>query len=134
MDHDHTGVQFLRQIEFVLCALAVAGIGVGLAQVTAQGGALRFERGEGGRLGRVETPDGTTLVYQYDAEGRLVGERNLSDGSGNRYGYDQGTLVAAVAIGGQGQSISYGADGAVTVSAPAGMLVVDRRATWCSLW
>ena len=84
--------------------------------ITAENGqALRFVRGEGGQVSRVVAPDGTTLIYQYDAEGRLTGMRNLSDGSGSRYAYEQGRLVAAVAVGGQGQSISYGADGTVTV-------------------
>ncbi|KPJ75957.1 MAG: hypothetical protein AMJ54_13385, partial [Deltaproteobacteria bacterium SG8_13] len=81
------------------------------------GEALRFVRTADGQVSRVVAPDGTTLLYQYDAEGRLAAIRNLSDGSGSRYAYDQGLLVAAVAVGGQGQSISYAADGTVTVDA-----------------
>ncbi|MFH1842062.1 MAG: Ig-like domain-containing protein, partial [bacterium] len=84
--------------------------------ITAENGeALRFVRAADGQVSRVVAPDGTALLYQYDTEGRLVGMRNLSDGSGSRYAYDQGLLVAAVAVGGQGQSISYAADGTVTV-------------------
>ncbi|MDH4177677.1 MAG: putative Ig domain-containing protein, partial [Thermoleophilia bacterium] len=78
------------------------------------GEALRFVGGEDG-VTRVVAPDGTTLVYQYDGDGRLAAVRNLSDGSGSRFAYEDGRLAARVVVGGQGESIAYAADGSVTV-------------------
>ena len=74
-------------------------------------------RARGGRIVRATAPDGRTLVYSYDSAGRLAGVRQLQDGSGARYGYDaENRLTIAAEIGGAGQAISYGADGAATVT------------------
>ena len=83
--------------------------------ITADSGAtLQFVRDASHRIVRVVAPDGTSLVYQYDAKGLLSAMRNLSTGDGYRYAYDaQGRLSAMVRIGGEGQAIDYAAGGAV---------------------
>ena len=84
----------------------------------ANGEALQFAQDVAGRLARVTGPDGATVVYQYDPAGRLAGVRDLADGTGSRYAYDEdGRLAAAVAIGGVGESIEYGTGGTVSVEA-----------------
>ncbi len=82
--------------------------------IALSGETLRFLRNGDGAVERVVAPDNSTIVYGYDANGRLVSVRHLSDGSGERYGYADGRLVTAVEVGGAGTAIEYGGDGTVT--------------------
>ena len=84
--------------------------------ITADSGAtLQFVRDANNRISRVVAPDGSTLVYQYDAKGLLSAMRNLSTGEGYRYAYDvQGRLSAMVRVGEAGRAIDYAADGSVS--------------------
>jgi YD repeat-containing protein len=58
--------------------------------ITASNGdTLTFVKGAQGRLSTVIAPDGTRVIYGYDAAGNLVSARNLTLGQSSRYGYAQ---------------------------------------------
>src|SRR3546814_3570756 len=58
---------------------------VGDGGVTALGGAsLQFVRDAAGRITRVSAADGTSIVYEYDADGRMSDTSNLATGEGER--------------------------------------------------
>src|SRR5690606_38053258 len=86
---------------------------VGDSGVTALGGeALRFVRDAQARVSRITAPDGTTLIYEYGADGLLSAVRDLATGDGARYGYSDGLLTLDIPSQGAGKWIAYGADGA----------------------
>ena len=104
-------VQGIKQID----TPAGAKLFVSENGITADSGAtLQFIRDAAGRISRVFAPDGSTLIYQYDALGQLTVMRNLSTGEGFRYAYEGGRLVTMVAIGEPGVAIDYAADGTVS--------------------
>jgi YD repeat-containing protein len=77
----------------------------------ADGSGVRFIRDTSGHITRAQAPDGTTITYTYDPSGQLIAARNLVTGAGARYAYLDGKLIAGVAVGGAGQSITYGSSG-----------------------
>ncbi len=87
------------------------------AVTASSGAALQFIRDAQGRITRAVAPNGTTIVYVYDAQGHLGTVRNVSTGSGYRYTYEDARLIGSVRIGGSGESIVYNADGSVTAQA-----------------
>src|SRR5690606_12244212 len=88
---------------------------VGDGGVTALGGqALRFVRDAQGRVSRITAPDGTTLIYEYGADGLLSAVRDLATGDGARYGYSDGLLTLEIPSQGAGKWIAYGEGDAVT--------------------
>ncbi|MBS0640237.1 MAG: putative Ig domain-containing protein, partial [Proteobacteria bacterium] len=116
----------VTQIDTVGGSLFVSDSGI----TAANGEALQFLRDSAGRISRVQMPDGTSLVYTYGADGRLTGERNLTTGAGYRYAYGDGRLIAAVAAGGAGVTITYtGANAVVSpVTADLGGIVIFNGA------
>ena len=59
--------------------------------VSSTGQAITFVHDAAGRLTTVIAPDGTELIYGYDANGNLISARNISLGQSDRYGYSQKT-------------------------------------------
>ncbi len=76
------------------------------------GGGVEFIRDAQGRITTIEAPDGTRVVYTYDAQGNLVSAHNTVSGQSSRYGYaedDPHLLTLATApVAGSGDAISYG--------------------------
>ena len=81
-----------------LCHQHVAGRGSGDARghalqinddavIALNGTRLSFPRDTSGRLIEAVAPDGTQVLYAYDAAGDLVSARNLALGRSSRYGY-----------------------------------------------
>ncbi|MBY0457043.1 MAG: putative Ig domain-containing protein, partial [Gemmataceae bacterium] len=71
---------------------------------------IRFTTDEAGRLASVTAPDGTQVVYAYDALGNLTAARNLTFGLSARYGYaplDAHLLTTAFSPLG-GTAVTYG--------------------------
>src|SRR5206468_12408771 len=65
--------------------------------------AIQFTSDRAGRLSRATTPDGSAFDYSYDANGNLVGVRNLSAGTSERYGYgDPAQHLLTLAAGATG--------------------------------
>ena len=86
--------------------------------MTALGGAsLRFVRDAAGRATQVTAPDGTAIVYGYDAGGNLASVRDLATGAGIRYGYVDGRLALEIPSSGEGRRIDYRADGTIGFAA-----------------
>lgn len=56
-------------------------------------------------LTRITAPDGTSIVYDYDEAGNLVGARNLALGDSVRYGYGESGLN--LIAGDTGEAVSY---------------------------
>ncbi len=75
------------------------------------GDAVRFIRDAAGRISTIEAPDGTRIVYTYDAAGNLVSAHNAATGLSSRYGYamnDPHLLTLATApVAGSGAAINY---------------------------
>src|SRR3546814_17939981 len=69
-----------------------------------------------GRITRVSAADGTSIVYEYDADGRMSATRNLATGEGERYGYSAEGLSIFVPSAGEGGRIERASDGTVGVS------------------
>jgi YD repeat-containing protein len=67
--------------------LTFSGSGI----VSSTGQALTFVHDAQGRLTKVIAPDGTQVLYSYDAGGNLISARNLTLGQSDRYGYSQTT-------------------------------------------
>ena len=58
--------------------------------ITASNGdTLTFVHDQEGRLTQVIAPDGTRVIYSYDANGNLVGVLNVATGQVDNYGYSQ---------------------------------------------
>jgi YD repeat-containing protein len=76
------------------------------------GEAIRFIRNAAGRISTIEAPDGTRVVYAYDALGNLVSAHNTVSGQRSHYGYaaDDPHLLtlATAAAAGSGAAITYG--------------------------
>jgi RHS repeat-associated protein len=76
------------------------------------GEAIRFIRDAAGRITTVERPDGTRVVYAYDAQGNLVSAHNTITGQSSRYGYaadDPHLLTLATApAASSGAAVTYG--------------------------
>ncbi|HEY6817505.1 MAG TPA: putative Ig domain-containing protein [Croceibacterium sp.] len=87
---------------------------IGDGGITALGGeALRFVRDAQGRVSRLTAPDGTSIVYEYGANGLLSAVRDLATGDGARYGYANALLTLELPSQGAGRWIAYDADGSV---------------------
>ncbi len=76
------------------------------------GVAVQFIRDAMGRITTVEAPDGTRVVYTYDAQGNLASAHNTLTGQSSRYGYsasDPHLLTDASApASGSGAAVTYG--------------------------
>ena len=59
--------------------------GSGITSSTGVG--VSFIRDAAGRIISIEGPDGTRVVYSYDAQGNLVSAHNTVSGLNSRYGY-----------------------------------------------
>ena len=87
---------------------------IGDGGVTGLGGqSLRFLRDAQGRVNLVSGSDGSSTVYDYDADGNLTAVRDLATGAGTRYGYSDGLLSIEIPSDGEGRRIVYTADGSV---------------------
>ncbi len=117
---DGTGYVINPAIGITKIETATGNLIVSSSGITAPDGtSLRFVLNSAGDIARAQTPDGTTIVYTYDTDGRLISARNIVTSADELYAYDsQGRLIAAVAGGGSGQSIGYhtASNGAVTVT------------------
>ncbi|MGA2068563.1 MAG: CARDB domain-containing protein, partial [Thermoguttaceae bacterium] len=82
--------------------------------IGAEGDRLTFVHDAGGRLTTVTAPDGTEVLYDYDAAGNLVSARNVAMGQSSRYGYSASQphlLELAVSpLAGQSVAIQYTPD------------------------
>src|SRR6185437_9026831 len=77
---------------------------------SATGESIRFARDAQGRIVSAQAPDGTRLVYAYNATGDLVSAHVPASGQGSRYGYTatephQLTLITG---NGTGSAVRYG--------------------------
>lgn len=71
---------------------------------------MRFVKDDAGRLTQITAPDGSLVVYSYDALGNLVSARNLASGQASRYGYSSNLLTLATGTPGTaGEAITYSA-------------------------
>ncbi len=78
---------------------------------SSSGGFLQIVRDSFGRPTKIIAPDGTQLVYTYDAQGNLINARNLALGRSSRYGYDRDDehlLTLAIPAGQAGDLIQHG--------------------------
>ncbi len=82
------------------------------------GAAVTFIRDAQGRITTIQAPDGTRLVYAYDAAGNLVSAHNTGTGQSDRYGYAAGDphllTLATAPEAGTGSAVSYGSPVQVT--------------------
>ena len=107
------GLRGITEIDTAQGRLVVGDSGI----TGPDGSSLQLVLDSTGRISRAQTPDGMAVVYTYDDAGRMIAARNIVTGVGERYGYDsQGRLIAAVAVGGSGESLTYGPGG--VTSAP----------------
>ena len=78
--------------------------------VSSTGQSIIFVHDAQGRLTTAIAPDGTCVVYSYDANGNLVSARNIALGQSNQYGYSSGSqhlLEINVQPGGPDSAIQY---------------------------
>jgi len=69
---------------------------------------VRFVKDDAGRLTQITAPDGSLVIYSYDALGNLVSARNLASGQSHRYGYSSNLLTLATGTPGTaGEAITY---------------------------
>ena len=84
--------------------------GSGITSSTGIG--VSFIRDAAGKIASIEGPDGTRIVYTYDAQGNLISAHNTVSGQNSRYGYainDPHLLTLATApAAGSGAAITYG--------------------------
>lgn len=91
--------------------------------VNSTGQSIIFVHDAQGRLTTVIAPDGTRVVYSYDANGNLVSARNITLGQANQYGYSSGNqhlLELNVRPGGPDYAIQYSPAPAVAPLADLG--------------
>src|SRR4029079_14222325 len=88
------------------------------------GSQSQFLTYENGHLASITSPDGTRVLYSYDAAGNLVGTRNLALGGSARDGYGtNGTVTLATGPQG-GQAIQYdGAPSTLPITADLGAAI-----------
>ncbi|MGX9354808.1 putative Ig domain-containing protein [Roseobacteraceae bacterium S113] len=96
---------------------------VGASGITAATGeVLSFLRDANGRIARATTPDGVSVVYTYDSEGRLARVRDLTDGSSTAYGYNDRALALAASDAGEARVFLRDGNGEVTTAPLAATL------------
>jgi YD repeat-containing protein len=76
------------------------------------GEAVQFVHNAAGRVTTIIAPDGTRLVYSYDAQGNLISAHNTATGKSSRFGYaadDAHLLILSTSPNGSaGSAINYG--------------------------
>src|SRR5439155_24487077 len=74
------------------------------------GHAIRFVRGAAGRIASIIAPNGSSVLYSYDAGCNLIAAREVVSGQLTRFGYasdDSHRLIIVTAPMGSGEAVEY---------------------------
>lgn len=74
--------------------------------ISSNGEYISFVTDENNNITKINSLDGTTLVYQYDKNGNLVYTRNIITSESTYYGYDEQGLLNVI-VGDNSETISY---------------------------